>query len=879
MGSMLRSELMSLCQVFLQPDSAFISVAQLGELGICQFRDLNSEVSSYNRKYMIEVKRCDEMQRQIKMVEDAVNELNFEIPFAPSSLPAPLPRDMNDLENRFEKLEEELTQIQRSTKELKHNYLQLSNLKQGQQHHARQSISEAQHGFGPIHANGVAPGIMIVSDKEEKREESELKFIAGSINKDRVSAFERVLWRMTHGNVFMRTIDIEPEENAPFKEDERKAAFLLFFSGEQLRSRVRKICDGFRAQLIENCPDNAEQRRSLYSAAESRLKDMSTVINKTLEHRDRVLHAASLNLKIWEIQVLKLQAIFHTLNKFNLDITAKCLIAECWVPSDDIHRLRGALEYATEISGSNVSSVLNILHTHETPPTYHRTNKYTRAFQNIVDAYGIANYREINPAPWTIITFPFIFAVMFGDVGHGMIMFLSALALIVFGLFDDSSHFTEKKIEAARIKDEIFNTFYGGRYVIVLMGAFAIYTGFIYNDFFAKSFNIFGSGWKVSPEVYANLQKYVPQNVSIKDIPDSESWELLPRTSYLHSQGPYPFGLDPVWNLATNRLNFLNPMKMKSSVIIGVSQMLFGLMLSLFNHIHFKSTIDILFVFIPQLLFLSLIFIYLCVQIVLKWIFFWVTPAMVFGQVYPGPHCAPSLLIGLINMFMMTARKQGFVAEKVLNPDEKYTEFDQCYLGFWYPGEISRLSDFGMIEKAFLLIAVLCIPVMLFVKPILLWRKAKRGIHVEVHGHGGGDSGEFSFGDTMVYQVEHTMNRLAIHTIEFALGCISHTASYLRLWALSLAHAQLSEVLWTMVLRQGLSQKSYIGIIGTTIIFYGFAILSVAILVLMEGLSAFLHALRLHWVEFQSKFYGGDGINFEPFSFEQLIRIHEGFDA
>ncbi len=53
----------------------------------------------------------------------------------------------------------------------------------------------------------------------------------------------------------------------------------------------------------------------------------------------------------------------------------------------------------------------------------------------------------------------------------------------------------EKSLQKKTEGSEIFTIFFGGRYIITLMGIFSIFTGLTYNDCFSKSVNIFGSAW------------------------------------------------------------------------------------------------------------------------------------------------------------------------------------------------------------------------------------------------------------------------------------------------------------------------------------------------------------------------------------------------
>uniref|UniRef100_A0A8C0FZX5 V-type proton ATPase subunit a n=1 Tax=Chelonoidis abingdonii TaxID=106734 RepID=A0A8C0FZX5_CHEAB len=789
MGELFRSEEMTLAQLFLQSEAAYCCVSELGELGKVQFRDLNPDVNVFQRKFVNEVRRCEEMDRKLRFVEKEIKKANIPILDTGENPEVPFPRDMIDLEANFEKIENELKEINTNQEALKRNFLELTELKC--------ILRKTQQFFDEMADPDLLEESSSLLEPSEIGRAAPLRlgFVAGVINRERIPTFERMLWRVCRGNVFLRQAEIETPLEDPVTGDYvHKSVFIIFFQGDQLKNRVKKICEGFRASLYP-CPETPQERKEMASGVNTRIDDLQMVLNQTEDHRQRVLQAAAKNIRVWFIKVRKMKAIYHTLNLCNIDVTQKCLIAEVWCPVADLDSIQFALRRGTEHSGSTVPSILNRMQTNQTPPTYNKTNKFTSGFQNIVDAYGIGTYREINPAPYTIITFPFLFAVMFGDFGHGILMTLIAVWMVV----------RESRILSQKNDNEMFNTIFSGRYIILLMGVFSMYTGLIYNDCFSKALNMFGSSWSVRP-------MFSKGNWTAELLQNTPVLQLDPAVAGVFG-GPYPFGIDPIWNIASNKLNFLNSFKMKMSVILGIIHMLFGVTLSLLNHIYFKKPLNIYLGFIPEMIFISSLFGYLVILIFYKWSAY---------DAYTSKD-APSLLIHFINMFLFSYADPS---DKMLYKGQGTHNFGGIRVGNGPTEEDAEIIQHDQLST-----------------------------HSE-------DGDEFDFGDTVVHQ--------AIHTIEYCLGCISNTASYLRLWALSLAHAQLSEVLWTMVIHFGLSVRSLAGGFALFFIFVAFATLTVAILLIMEGLSAFLHALRLHWVEFQNKFYIGTGFKFLPFSFDNI---------
>jgi len=349
--------------------------------------------------------------------------------------------------------------------------------------------------------------------------------------------------------------------------------------------------------------------------------------------------------------------------------------------------------------------------------------------------------------------------------------------------------------------------------MIALMGFFAVYAGLMYSE-------VVGVGVMLFDSTYSE-----PENLP----EEATSWEL----TWNHEV--YKFGVDPAWHGASNELLYVNSLKMKLAVLFGVTHMVLGLFLRFLNAIHFRCWLDFLFECVPMTVFMFCFFGYMDFMIMYKW-------------VHPMDD-PPSIINTLIGM------------------------------GLGMPEKHPLYEDQSEMQSLLMSLTALSVPMILIPKPLILWLRSKNtgkrsqyvGLetvdddpeigdveHGETTGHD-----EFELGEVVIHQL--------IETIEYVLGTVSHTASYLRLWALSLAHQQLSLVFLGKVLLANFVLPVPLNGIVIYISFAMFAAVTTGVLLGMDVLECFLHTLRLHWVEFQGKFYKADGVLFQPFSIRLVL--------
>lgn len=826
-----RSEPMRLFELKVAVESGWYFMEEVGQTSMIEI--VPQEYERYKKNmYAEQVEQCRELTARLDYIETICHSLGMEINRAPG-----LYDELQELCTRFldrhddtEPLRHTLlngimdsVHLKETTiREVYQNYEQLLT--------KRSQIIEQYHVLKEI-AKVLPTSDVALRNADDNSDENKLEtfgfyYLCGTIDARDAYRLQRYVFRVSRENVIFQLIDLtyktdklKPEKlPAP-----RKIYFIVFQAGSSPIMR-QKIKEGLRTfnNVPVRLPLYYSKMNEIETFLEEEFKGVEDLLGKTLtrlrSNLTQFTETKESGVSFMEecrIRVGKDLRIYEELNKFKLE--DKILSAWVWVPAEDQDQLKARITHMTNHNPNIKAYVLDASYENLriVPPTYFKLSDVTAPFQEIVDTYGVPRFGEANPGLPTIVTFPYLFGIMFGDIGHGAILLGFAFMLVKF-----SELWRQKGLALVNY-----------RFMFLALGFFACFCGLIYNDFL-------GIPWRLFPSCFRRVHKRFERND-----PDCT----------------YIAGFDSTWFESKQEIGFMNSFKMKLSIIVGVVHMVGGIMLKGVNNLHFGQYIDFLFEFLPQLVFMLTTFGYMCFAIVAKWLIDW-------GD---GSN-APSIISLFIN------------------------------LGYTAPGQNMYGDDQGIKQTAFqqnlFVIAGICVVLMLVPKPLLLWLK-----HRDSGGHSEGKRGSKNLVELVehgadvqeklltqaepvaakmqnphaVVEEVHDISEIFIHqmieTIEFVLGSISNTASYLRLWALSLAHGQLARVFLDMTVLNQLKGGSAIGAVAGFPIFVG---ATFGVLMCMDLMECFLHTLRLHWVEFQNKFYKGDGYKFVPFNLVESIQRH-----
>ena len=98
-----------------------------------------------------------------------------------------------------------------------------------------------------------------------------------------------------------------------------------------------------------------------------------------------------------------------------------------WVPAIDLDRVRKAVEGA---AGHPIAmEVLKADANRQSVPTLVRSPRWLQPFEELVTTFGISSYNELDPTLIVTVSFLIMYGMMFGDLGHGLLLLVTGLWL------------------------------------------------------------------------------------------------------------------------------------------------------------------------------------------------------------------------------------------------------------------------------------------------------------------------------------------------------------------------------------------------------------------------------------------------------------------
>ena len=129
-----------------------------------------------------------------------------------------------------------------------------------------------------------------------------------------------------------------------------------------------------------------------------------------------------------------------------------------WIPADTYAEISKTIAEEAPMTTLMVEETQDISYSGIRIPTKLKNNAFFRSFQDIVAMYSLPSYGEIDPSPIVAISFILFFGFMFGDVGHGIMIFLGSMMLVKRGIMRRS---LGQVMKMASISSMFFGLMYG----------------------------------------------------------------------------------------------------------------------------------------------------------------------------------------------------------------------------------------------------------------------------------------------------------------------------------------------------------------------------------------------------------------------------------